>query len=105
MKSSKNILNCCNIQVVFKSTSRLGNSFHFKDQIPKDLTFGVAYKFQCGLCSDPYYGECVRNFNEKLVKHIGILPLTKKQVSLRKALQPIIQCFATIQFHMINLVF
>ena len=55
-KSLKNILNCCKLQIVFKNKTRLGNNFHFKDQIPKDLTSGVVYKFQCGLCNESYYG-------------------------------------------------
>ena len=44
-KSLKNILNCCKLQIVFKNKTRLGDNFHFKDQIPKDLTCGVVYKF------------------------------------------------------------
>ena len=40
-KQSKIILNCCNLQIVFKNKTRLGNNLHFKDQIPKDLTSGV----------------------------------------------------------------
>ena len=42
----------------------MGNKFHFKDRIPKDLTSGVVYKFQRGLCNE----------------HIGVSPLTEKQV-------------------------
>ena len=48
-KSLKNILNCCKLQTVFKNKIRLGNNFHFKNRIPKDLTSGVVYKFQCRL--------------------------------------------------------
>ena len=40
-KSSKNILNCCKLQIVFKNKTKLGSKFHSKDRIPKDLTFGV----------------------------------------------------------------
>ena len=54
----------------------LGNNFYFKDRIPKDLTPGIVYKFQCRLCNEFYYGECVRHLNVR----IGISPLTKKQV-------------------------
>ena len=54
--SLKNILNCCTLQIVFKNKTRLGNNFHFKDRIHKDLTSGVVYKFQCGLCNESYYG-------------------------------------------------
>ena len=79
-KSLKNILNCCKMQIVFKNKTRLGNSFYFKDQIPNDLTSDVVYKFQCGLCNESYYGECVRHLNVRIGEHIGISPLTKKQV-------------------------
>ena len=29
-----------------------------KDRIPKYLTSGVVYKFQCSLFNESYYGEC-----------------------------------------------
>ena len=48
-KSLKNILNCR--KLVFKNKNGLRKNFHFKDQIPKYLTSGVFYKFQCGLCN------------------------------------------------------
>ena len=79
-RSLKNILNCCKLQIVFKNKTRLGNNFHFKDQIPKDLTSGVVYKFECGLCNESYYGECIRHLNVRIGEHIGISPLTRKQV-------------------------
>ena len=79
-KSLKNILNCCKLQIVFKNKTRLGNNFRFKDRIPKDLDFGVVYKFQCGRWYESYYVECVRHLDVKIGEQIGILPLTKKQV-------------------------
>ena len=57
---------------------RLGKNFHFKNQIPKDLISGVVYKFQCGLCSESYYGECIRHLNVRIGEHIGISTLTRK---------------------------
>ena len=65
---------------MFKNNTRLGNNFYFKDQIPKDLTSGAVYKFQCGLCNECYYGECMRHFNVRIGKRTGISPLTRKQV-------------------------
>ena len=79
-KSFKDIRNCCRLQVVFKSQNKLARAFRFKDRIPKELTFGVVYKFQCGLCNEFYYGECVRLFNVRIGEHIGIASLTKKKV-------------------------
>ena len=46
-KSLKGILNCCQLQIVFKSQNKLAKAFRFKDRIPKELTSGVVYKFQC----------------------------------------------------------
>ena len=73
----KNDLNCCKL---FKNKTRLGNNFRFKDQIPKDLTSGVVYKFPCGLCNESYHRECVRHLNVKIDGDIDTLSLPKKQV-------------------------
>ena len=48
--------------------------------IPKELTSGAIYKFQCVFCHESYYGECVRHLNVRIGQHIGISPLTKKKV-------------------------
>ena len=60
-KSLKGILDCCKLQIVFKSPNKLANAFRFKDHITKELTSGVVYTFQCGLFNESYYGECRRN--------------------------------------------
>ena len=70
---------------MFKIKTRLGNNFHFKDQILKDLTSGVIYKFQCGLYNESYHGECMRQLNVRIGEHIGISPFTRNKLSLRAA--------------------
>ena len=65
-KSLKGILSCCKLQIVFKSQNKLAKAFRFKDRIPKELTSGVVYKFQCGLCSESYYGEFVKHLNMRI---------------------------------------
>ena len=80
MKSLKDILNCCKLQILFKNKTRLGHNFHFKDWIPKDLTSVVVFKFKSGICNEFCYGECVRHLNVRIGEHIGISTLTKKQV-------------------------
>ena len=79
-KSLKGILNCCKLQIVFKSQNKLAKAFRFKDRIPKELTSGVVYKFQCGLCNESYYCECARHLNVRIGEHIRISPLTQKKV-------------------------
>ena len=79
-KSLKVILNCCKLQIVFKSQNKSAKAFRFKDRIPKELISGVVYKFQCGFCNEWYYVERVRHFNVRTGEHIGISPLTKEKI-------------------------
>ena len=65
---------------MFKSQNKLAKAFHFKDRIPKELTSGVVYKFQCGLCNESYYGECVRHLHGRIGDDTGISMLTNKKV-------------------------
>ena len=83
-KSIKGALNCCKLQVIFKSQNKLCGNFHLKDSVPKILTSGVVYKFQCGLCNKSYYRECVRHLAVRSGEHTGISPLTNKRVQPRK---------------------
>ena len=76
----KGLLNCCKLEIVFKCQTRLSNSFRYKDPIPKDLISGVVYKFQCGLCNEPYYGESIRQLDIRSGEHIGVSSLTGKKV-------------------------
>ena len=48
-KSLKSILDCCKLQIKFKSQNKLANPFNFKDHIPKALTSDVFSQLQCGL--------------------------------------------------------
>ena len=59
--------------------------FHFKDQIPKELTSCVVYKFQCGVCNETYYGETVRHLVVRSGEHIVLSPLTNKKVKPKES--------------------
>ena len=83
-KSIKGVLNCYKLQVISKSQNKLCNNFHFKDPVPQILTSDVVYKFQCGLCNESYYRECVRHLAVRSDEHVAISPLTNKRVQPRK---------------------
>ena len=70
---------------LFKNKITLRNNFLATNWIPIDLTSGVFYKFQCGFCNESYYGKCVRHLNVRIGEHIGISPLTKKQVKFKSS--------------------
>ena len=71
-KSFKDILNCCKLQIVFKSQRKLAYVFRFKDRLPFDLVSGVAYKYTCGRCNSCCYGETDRHLKVRSGKHIEI---------------------------------
>ena len=54
------------------------NVFRFKGQIPNEVTSGVVYKVQWGLCNETYYGETLRHLVVWSGEHIGLSPLTNK---------------------------
>ena len=85
-KSFKRILNCCKLQIVFKSQRKLANVFRFKDRLPFDLVSGVVYRYMCGRCSSSYYGEgeTDRHLKVRSGEHIGISPLTFRKVKPSK---------------------
>ena len=79
-KYLKGIMNYCKSQIEFQSQNKLANALRLKNRIPKELTCGVVDKFKCGLNNKSYLGQCVRNFNGRIGKEIGIWPLTRKIV-------------------------
>ena len=54
-KFIKGVLNCCKLQVIFKSKNKLCNNSHFKDPVRQIFTSGVVYKFQYGFCNESYH--------------------------------------------------
>ena len=82
-RSIKGVLNCCKLQIIFKSQNKLCNDFRLKDTVHQILTSGVVCKFQCGLCNESYYGQCVRYLSVRSGEHTVIAPLTNKRVQPR----------------------
>ena len=69
-------LDCCKLQIVFKSQRKLANVFRFKDRLPFDLVSGVVYTYTCRRCNSSYYGEADRRLKVRSGEHIEISPLT-----------------------------
>ena len=51
-KSLKGILNCCKLQIVFKSQNKLAKALRFKYRIPKELTSGYRALLESSLWHD-----------------------------------------------------
>ena len=74
--SIKGVIDCCKLQVIFKSQNKHCNNFCFKDTVPQILTSGVVYRFQCRSCNEIYYEEFVRHLAVRSAEHIDISLLT-----------------------------
>ena len=75
----KGTLNCCKLQVIFKSQRKLSNMFRFKDRVPYDLVSDVVYEYKCGRCNSCYHNEAEGRLNVRCGEHIGISPLIFKK--------------------------
>ena len=80
----KSILNCCKLEIVFKSQRKLANVFRFKDRLPFDLLPEVVHKYTCGKCNSCYDGETDRHLKVRSGEHIGISPVTFRKVKPSK---------------------
>ena len=56
--------------------------FTFKDKVPKMSHSGLVYKYKCGGCNDTYYGKTKHYFKVRICEHLGISPLTGKQIKM-----------------------
>ena len=79
-KTIRKVLNCCEIDFVFKTDCRLSSLFRFKDIVPGDLASSVVYSYVCGGCNATYYGQTKRHLKVRASEHIGISALTGKKI-------------------------
>ena len=80
---SNGLLDCCKLQVIFKSQSKLYDDFLLhRPYSPKFLH--QVFTFQCGLYNESDYGECIRHLAVRSGEDIGISCLTNKRVQGRK---------------------
>ena len=93
-KSFKGILNCCKLQIVFKSQRKLSNVFRFKDRLPFELMSGVVYKYKCGRCNYSYYGVTDRPLKVRSGEHVGISSLIFRKAKPSKK--------SAIRHHVLN---
>ena len=80
----KGTLNCCKLQVIFKSERKLSNMFRFKDRVPYDLVSGVVYEYMHCRYNSFYYGETERHLRVRPGEHMGISLLAFKNTKRSK---------------------
>ena len=72
------------MNVVFRSSNRIRNSFWFKDRIPKYMKSKVIYTFNCNICNDVYIGETKHHFLVREYEHLGKSILSEKNLKYNK---------------------
>ena len=82
------------------SQARLGNNFHFKDRIPKDLTSGVVINFSMDSAISLIMINVWDTWMLELVNILVYRHLPKSKLSLRTPPWTIMSHFATIQHPM-----
>lgn len=83
-KFLKGVLNFCILGLIFKSQNSLSSVCRFKDQISKELTSSIVYRFQFGLCNDTFYGETVRHLVIRSGEHIGFITFNLQKKSKQR---------------------
>ena len=81
-KSLKSILNCCKLQIVFKNKTK-GTTFISKTRFPKILLMLLFIYLSVESAMSRIMVKCARHLNVSIGEHIGLSPLTKKQVKLK----------------------
>ena len=76
----RNNLPYSSLRIVFQFKTRLSSLFRFRDIIPKEISSHLVSKFTCSCCNATYYGESERHFFVRASEHLGMTPLTGKQV-------------------------
>ena len=84
VKTFAKSMSWCKLNIVFKTSNRLGSFFQFKDKLPQTLVSGVIYKYKCSRCNASYIGKTFRYYETRLQEHLDISALTGKP---RKCLQ------------------
>ena len=98
-KLFREILPFCNLQVVFKTGSKMSSYFKFKDSLPESLRSGVIYHFKCAKCNLSYVGCTWRFWETRLQEHLHISALTGKPLSGCQIFAPM-QHARACQYHL-----
>ena len=62
----------CKLNIAFKSTNRIRNSFMFKDKIPLDVRSHLLYRYTCNRCNSVYIGKTKRHYLVRVLEHLGV---------------------------------
>ena len=72
------------LNVVFRSTCRLGNLFRFKDSLEKKILSRIVCRYTCSNFKVTYYRKTFQHFVTRASVHMGASNLTGKRIKNAK---------------------
>ena len=69
-KLFKNALPSVKLNLIYKTTYRMGNMFRYKDQFPASIRSDFIYLYKCGLCNESYIGLSRRHQKVRFSEHM-----------------------------------
>ena len=79
------------LKTIFKSGTKLGNLFSFKDRSPFIIQSLVLYQFSCSSCNATYIGKTKRHLLTRTCEHLGISKRTGKCLKYNAAQATVVQ--------------
>ena len=79
----KNILSC-KLNVVFRSTCRLGNLLRFNDSIEKEILSEIVYRYTCSNCKVNYDKKLFWHIFSKASEHMATSNVIRKHIKNAK---------------------
>ena len=80
-KLASNCLKDSKITILWNSTRRLRQIFHFKDRLPMRLRSHILYQYSCDGCNSIYLGKTKRHFGVRAYEHLGLSLRTDKPLT------------------------
>ena len=88
----------CKLEVIFKSSFKFVNHFHFKHVLPKIRCSGILYSFKCNSCNVIYHGKTKRHF-QKSSEQLNIRKFCTWQTKQSASLEDLLTCDCNINFN------
>ena len=82
----------CKLNIIFRSTCRLGNLSIFKYSLEKKHLSGIGNSYTCSNCKISYYGKTFLQCSTRALEDMGTLNLTLKSIRNAKSWQYLTNC-------------
>ena len=61
-----------NFKPIFRNNYMIGSLFKHKEKLPTSMRSSIIYDYKCLLCNKQYIGSTVRQFQCRILEHMGV---------------------------------